>query len=241
MLARKPLRGTVAQNILTHGTGALNVDGCRVGGWGGSATGGGAVPIISGPAGEARPVTGRWPANVIHDGSEEVVELFPNVEAGVAVRHQSGGKNCHSEQAKPPMADMGYGDTGSAARFFYCAKPGTGERDVGLDDLPVTDAGVLEGRQDGSLGSITRRKNIHPTVKPLDLMRYLVRLVTPPGGTVLDPFLGSGTTLMAAALEGLDGIGVEREEKFAELARKRIAAVSMPLLEDAGAAEEPKA
>jgi len=150
------------------------------------------------PAGQGSGAAGRWPSNFIHDGSDEVVGLFPNVKAGVAVRHRSGGKNCHSDTDKPPMDDMGYGDSGSAARFFYCAK--ANKRDRG----------------DG---------NNHPTVKPTDLMRYLCRLVTPPGGTVLDPFMGSGSTGKAALLEGFRLIGIEREAEYVEIARARIAAI----------------
>ena len=158
-VARKPLIGTVAENLLEHGTGALNVEGCRVG--------------------------GRWPANLIHDGSEEVVGLLND-----------------------------------AARFFYCAKASAKDRDEGVAGV----AGGMSGRRDGSMGSITMRKNTHPTVKPTDLMRYLCRLVTPPSGTVLDPFAGSGSTGKAAALEGFRFIGIEREAEYVEIARARIKA-----------------
>jgi DNA modification methylase len=169
-VARKPLTGTVAENVLAHGTGALNVDGCRVGTDGGTAKG-------SKPMGEGNGIygaglrgaceitqlsAGRWPANLTHDGSEEVVGLLND-----------------------------------AARFFYCAKASKADRG---DD------------------------NHHPTVKPTDLMRYLCRLVTPPGGTVLDPFAGSGSTGKAAALEGFRFIGIEREAEYVEIARARIAA-----------------
>ena len=140
-VARKPLCGTVAENVLRHGTGGINVDGCRVG--------------------------ERWPANLIHDGSDEVVGLL-----------------------------------GSAARFFYCAKASKRDRGEG---------------------------NRHPTVKPTDLMRYLCRLVTPPGGTVLDPFMGSGSTGKAAMLEGFRFIGIEREAEYVEIAKARIqAAIQFP-------------
>lgn len=206
VLARKPLIGTVAQNVLEHGTGALNIDGCRVetkdnlnggayakngtvrnDGWG----------MQRGGAGEYKQPQGRFPANLIHDGSDEVVGEFPNVKAGVAIRHRSGGKNCHSDINKPPMDDMGYGDSGSASRFFYCAKASKSERGEG---------------------------NNHPTVKPLSLMRYLCRLVTPPGGVVLDPFTGSGSTLLAALKEGFRFIGIEKEPKYVEITLRRLAA-----------------
>jgi len=142
---------------------------------------------------------GRWPANLIHDGSDEVVGLFPDVKAGTAVRHNSGGNTFGGSNAKPPMPDMGYADTGSAARFFYCAKANKRDRGEG---------------------------NNHPTVKPTDLMAYLCRLVIPPGGVVLDPFMGSGSTGKAAMLEGFHFIGIEREAEYLEIARARISAVA---------------
>lgn len=182
-VARKPLaRGTVVANVLAHGTGAINVDGCRVPaeiltGWGGDASGGGATPIISGAAGEARPVEGRWPANVLHDGSDEVVAGFPVTKSGAM----------------------------SAARFFYCAKASKADRDEGLDGFAVP-----------------LRANPHPTVKPAALMRYLCRLITPPGGVVLDPFAGSGSTGKAAKLEGFSSISFELDETYVNIARARI-------------------
>ena len=161
-VARKPLSGTVAETVLAHGTGALNIDGCRAGDE--------VLPALK--AGQAKigtfergvmvtpERTGRWPANLIHDGSEEVTGLL-----------------------------------GDAARFFYCPKASKKDRDA---------------------------DNNHPTVKPTDLMRYLCRLVTPPGGTVLDPFMGSGSTGKAAMLEGFRFIGIEREKEYMEIARSRI-------------------
>jgi len=136
-LARKPLVGTVAQNVTEYGTGGLNIDGCRVG--------------------------ERFPANLIHDGSDEVVGLFSDSQ-----------------------------------RFFYCAKASKAERNKGLE------------------------KNHHPTVKPVALMRYLCRMITPPNGTVLDPFMGSGTTGVAAKVEGFDFIGIEREAEYLAISQARI-------------------
>jgi len=203
-VARKPLVGTVAENVLTHGTGAINVDGCRVGANGGTRRDGkGSEPNDSGwenmrGHGVATINAGRWPANLIHDGSEEVVGLFPVTK--------SGGQNATSE-SQPGYAGgwtrpggKGHHDSGSAARFFYCAKASKADR--GGD-------------------------NKHPTVKPTDLMRYLCRLVTPPGGVVLDPFTGSGSTGKAATLEGFRFIGIEREAEYVEIAKARIAA-AMP-------------
>lgn len=166
-VARKPLIGTVAENVLAHGTGALNIDGCRVGTdtiktcakpKGSSFSSVGNAQGFNGC--EESHHTGRWPANLIHDGSEEVLAL-----------------------------------AGEQARFFYCPKASKKDRDDG---------------------------NTHPTVKPTDLMRYLCRLVTPPNGTVLDPFMGSGSTGKAAMLEGFNFIGIEREAEYIEIAKARI-------------------
>lgn len=162
-VARKPMANTVAANVLAHGTGALNIDGCRVGDEVtvtiGSAAGTAAYGDYAGMEPRANP-PGRWPANLIHDGSEEVADVF-----------------------------------GDPARFFYCAK--ASKKDRGGD-------------------------NNHPTVKPTDLMRYLCRLVTPPGGTVLDPFTGSGSTGKAAVLEGFRFIGFELDIHYADIAATRI-------------------
>lgn len=211
LLVRKPLAGTLAQNVLQYGTGAINIDGCRV--WTEDDLNGGAyaqnrtnadnATSYAIPRGGARKFVqppGRWPANFIHDGSEEVEGFFP-------------------------------GDDGaSAARFFYSAKASKRDRDEGLDDFPVQRAGIMRGSEDGSLKTgageerTTSRKNIHPTVKPTDLMRYLCRLITPPRGTVLDPFAGSGSTGKAAVLEGFEFVGFELSEEYTDLANARIEA-----------------
>ncbi len=212
-MARKPLQGTVARNVLKHGTGALNIDGCRVlvdGEERAPITGKGALPArhkVDAPR-EAGVVAqphelGRWPANLIHDGSDEVLATFPR-EAGARALVRGTERSCASvgrvtgHRDRVPGAF--HGDTGSAARFFYCAKADRTDRnDGGID-------------------------NHHPTVKPTDLMRWLCRLVTPPGGTVLDPFMGSGSTLKAAELEGFSAIGIELSAEYIEIARRRIAA-----------------
>jgi site-specific DNA-methyltransferase (adenine-specific) len=116
------------------------------------------------------------------------------------------------------------GDVGSAARFFYCAKASKKDRNEGLDGFEMVVAGGMQGRQDGSLGSVTMNKNHHPTVKPTDLMRYLCRLITPLNGTVLDPFTGSGSTGKAAMLEGFNFIGVEQSAEYIQIAKARIRA-----------------
>jgi DNA modification methylase len=204
-VARKPLIGTVAENVLAHGTGALNVDGCRVEGAPPSVP----QPVFNSPTGrtygmktgegrngEMSQAAGRWPANLIHDGSEEVVGLFPQTAAAKsAERGERSGVNTNFGGSG---GVRGHDDNGgSAARFFYCAKASKRDRDEG---------------------------NNHPTVKPTDLMRYLCRLVTSPGGTVLDPFMGSGSTGKAAMLEGFGFIGIERDPEYVKIAEARIGA-----------------
>lgn len=185
-MARKPLCGTIAKNIVTYGVGAINIDGCRV------------EPATSNETTndglKEKTPKGRHPANLIHDGSDEVMDAF-------AVFGEK--KSCMSpSSARSPGTILGGSrtqgnlpmDSGTAARFFYCAKANKADRD-------------------GSL---------HPTVKPIALMRYLVRLVTPPGGVVLDPFAGSGTTGQAAVDEGVRAILIERENEYAEDIRRRL-------------------
>jgi len=252
VLARKPLSGTVAGNVLEHGTGALNIDGCRVG------TGGDKTPAPTKRRDSSPWFTtadrenlggndslGRWPANLILDEIAGAVLDGQSGEqkAGVAVRRNKGivaSSNVRYSGDDPTATeDVGYGDTGGASRFFYTAKAGRGERNAGLTadqpnkgfrtrrcvecgtNVPAPgscgcDAGV-EWVEPKPVG------NGHPTVKPIDVMRWLVRLVTPPGGTVLDPFTGSGTTGIAAGLEGFDFIGIEREAEYLAIAEARIA------------------
>jgi site-specific DNA-methyltransferase (adenine-specific) len=251
-VARKPLCGTVAENVLRHGTGGINVDGCRV-----EAESEGRPLIarredkeldatrndygtgLNGSKCVGATTQGRWPANLIHDGSDEVVGLFPSVKAGVAVNRNRDGKpykgNAFGTFGRPAADDIGYGDSGSAARFFYCAKASKRDRDEGCEGLPQRSAAETVERVEGSAGLESPRagagrtsgaRNHHPTVKPTDLMRYLCRLVTPPGGTVLDPFMGSGSTGKAAMLEGFRFIGIEREAEYLEIAKARIRAIS---------------
>jgi DNA modification methylase len=210
-MARKPLAGTVAANVLEHGTGALNVDGCRIplnGDYKCKANG---RPSQTGlgdnynPALANQPDTvGRWPANLIHDGSDEVAGLFPDSNGSGAARTLKRGARQDGDgwgmaNKAGLLRDAG---SGSSARFFYCAKANKADRGDG---------------------------NNHPTVKPTTLMRYLVRLVTPPGGLVLDPFMGSGSTGKAAALEGLRFIGIERDPAYFALAERRLMAGQMAL------------
>ena len=210
-VARKPLtEKTIVKNVLKYGTGAINieesriatnpdVDDPRLGGKGSWKTDKAAKDVyVGGYAGEeiSSSASGRFPANLIHDGSNEVTELFPN------------SKSCSSpSKAKPEGTIFGGartqgaiypGEDGSSARFFYCAKTSKKDRNEGVE------------------------KNHHPTVKPTDLMRYLVRMVTPKGGTVLDPFMGSGSTGKGAVLEGFKFVGIELDPDYMEIAEARI-------------------
>lgn len=188
--------------------------------------------------------SGRWPANVILSHADDCDERCAEGCAVAELGRQSGESTSKSSArggtSPCPMswgagrADSsivaGHSDTGTAARFFYCAKPSARERDAGLDDLPIVPDHDACGRVEDSAGADnpragirTTRRNTHPTVKPIEIMRYLVRLVTPPGGVVLDPFAGSGTTGVAAALEGARFVGLELEPAHVEIARRRIA------------------
>ena len=263
VMARKPLSGTVAANVLEHGTGAINVDGCRVKYESGgdsasnpmtrrargckttSNTGGSRSIWGSGAArNEIGNPQGRWPANILHDGSPEVLAVFPETTSGNLSPHHRlrasenlamSGPN----QERNPRAEFG-GDTGSAARYFYSAKASRAERELGLEDFTPVSGQSVTGRAPGSAGakcggyagtSESERRNVHPTVKPVSVMRWLARLVTPPGGVVLDPYTGSGTTGVAAALEGFDFVGCELSPEYVEIARARIAhAVEFPAM-----------
>lgn len=217
-VARKPLIGTVAENVLRWGTGALNIDDCRVatadklgGGntsadvdrtgkhegwqrpWMADADAAKAAAERSSASVARSEELGRWPANLIHDGSDEVLAGFPETGKSTGGGAKNGDK--FGGGYEPSGAPLGFGDAGSAARFFYCAK--TCKKDRG------------EG-------------NIHPTVKPTDLMAYLCRLVTPPGGVVLDPFMGSGSTGKAAMREGFRFIGIDMTAEYIPIATARI-------------------
>ena len=196
ILARKPLRGTVADNVAQWGVGGLNIDGCRVGdestlrpnsNAGGVFVGKGSQGQINGSA------SGRWPANVILDE-----------DAAAALDAQS--------------------DTG-ASRFFYTAKASRSEREAGLDGVEQMQApnGNKWTDQDYRTGKTIARANHHPTVKPIDLMRYMIRLVAPRGAVVLDPFMGSGSTGCAAMVEGMQFIGIDITPEYVDIARRRIA------------------
>lgn len=251
VVARKPLIGTMAANLARWGVGALNIDGCRVGDeWRSYAPKGTSVNAAmirvpehrAGLAGDEVTVQGRWPANVIHDGSDEVLDAFPNASGQMASTSSSRKtQNVYGEMRRgngrenEPSADsdndgaVGFKmkpgarrlDSGSAARFFYCAKASRTDRNHGLEDPgPQFQHGTTLRKVENT----DTKGNTHPTVKPTDLMRYLVRLVTPPGGTVLDPFMGSGSTGRGAVLEGFSFIGIEMSTEYMDIADARIAA-----------------
>jgi DNA modification methylase len=239
IVARKPLIGTVAENVLRHGTGGINVDGCRVGIASGDQKSEGGRKLArhqetNGFDGGWKSKTtnlddglGRWPANLIHDGSDEVVGLFPQVKTGNVKPYKATTQSEYRQLHCDTVTGSHVGDSGSAARFFYCAKASKADRDEGCEGLIVKDvhrygAGLGEGIDPNAPA---KNRNHHPTVKPTALMRYLCRLVTPPGGIVLDPFTGSGSTGKGAVLEGFRFIGIEREAEYVEIAKARIAAV----------------
>jgi site-specific DNA-methyltransferase (adenine-specific) len=264
IVARKPLDGTVAVNVQRHGTGGLNIDGCRVSPNGDMLGGGSAGASHAQHPGWRRPwmeskeglrrhaerakirmahaqALGRWPANLIHDGSEEVVAGFPRSDraSGPHIRHNKSRGTGRSKGYDGPHDTLGHGDSGSAARFFYCAKATKRDRDEGLEHMGGGKKAEVFG---GGLSSSTRcvpgmhtpegvanrpvHYNAHPTVKPTALMRYLCRLVTPPGGVILDPFMGSGSTGKAAMLEGFRFIGIDLDRRWVKIARCRIAAAA---------------
>jgi site-specific DNA-methyltransferase (adenine-specific) len=194
VMARKPLIGTVAANVLEHGTGALNIDGSRIG---------------------TTEAQGRWPANVILDeysageldeqsgtSSSKVTAMKAGLVEGIGSRNLS-------PKATAYESVRGHSDSGGASRFFYVAKASKLDRNEGLED-----------------------SNLHPTVKPTTLMRYLVKLITPPGGTVLDPFTGSGSTGKAAILEGFDFIGIEMTEEYLPIIDARLKHAEQAKLEE---------
>ena len=249
-VARKPMAAdTVAANILAHGVGGINIDGCRVpidpvadasqlrtmrvsqhdgaDGWGMNTT-------RANPTARVLGMEGRWPANFIHDGSPEVLALFPETAPS-----KSGGKSGSAKK----LERGGFDDAGSAARFFqqchwtqedleaalfyYCAKASKRDKDEGLGEEFAERAGSANLRQNGGLSKAKtefKLRNQHPTVKPTELMRYLCRLVTPPGGLIVDPFAGSGSTGKAATLEGFQFIGFELDPQYAAIANARLEA-----------------
>lgn len=269
VLARKPLIGTVASNVLAHGTGGLNIDGCRVPPHDGEVISTpksdpnnrvgavGATAFVSQKNAalmaaaqqasvERANTLGRFPANLLHDGSPEVLAVFPSAPG------QQGDLSGSDRERPghgilgavgPPRTHLKRNDTGvtslavgagqrrppapSAARFFYAAKASGRDRNEGCDGLTTVATGALNMRSDAhaaATGALPApRANTHPTVKPTDLMRYLCRLITPPGGLILDPFMGSGSTGKAAVLEGFRFVGVDLSDEYVTIAERRIA------------------
>jgi hypothetical protein len=252
ILARKPLIGTVAANVAKYGTGAINVDGCRVrhaspedlakhaagvaaikarGGsmansWKNSSDLSGASDVSD---------AGRWPPNVLVDKAvaADLDESNAHTKSGTQTKPRAKGGIWTTEVGNAPAGPQ-HGDSGGVSRYFYCPKANAKERDAGLEQAgwPALTGGDMTDREDGAPGATNPRsgagrgggrRNPHPTVKPIELMRWLCRLVTPPGGTVLDPFTGSGSTGCAAMLEALDFFGCELDPQYARLARDRIA------------------
>jgi site-specific DNA-methyltransferase (adenine-specific) len=237
VMARKPFKGSVAENVLEWGTGGINIDGCRIGteeifirGGGGERTGWGKKNQIN----ETR--QGRFPANLILD--EEAGKMLDE-QSGMS--KSLGGTGKISLDSSVNLGDgnnyFNYGDTGGASRFFYCPKTSKTDRNEGLDEFDAKPMACgnqakaelkrgnleFEGKGDGTKhNKVSMRVNTHPTVKPTDLMAYLIRLVTPKGGTVLDPFMGSGSTGKGAVRGGFDFIGIEREQEYFKIAEARI-------------------
>ena len=238
-LAQKPREGTYADNVLKHGVGGINIDGCRVGTSGGETHKGGfqkdyvgsKVDYEKGGVKTDLMPKGRFPANLILDE-----------EAGSLLDEQSGttkaGKRREGE-ARPrrffsvrPTCDGevnspdNYGDGGGASRFFYCAKSGKKERNKYMpEDAPLKSAETRTATGAGiyaEKGFNPPRRNHHPTIKPFKLMTYLIKLITPAGGTVLDPFMGSGSTGIAAIEGGWKFIGVEKDKEYFAIAKARL-------------------
>ena len=228
VMARKPLEGTVVDNVLEHGVGGINIDECRVG-----------KEILEEQiAGRSNKIgtferkdmitpkrEGRYPANVMHDGSDVVNDIFPNSKGSSGNGNAKVGETSKGaiplRRGEAPL----YNDEGSASRYFYCPKTAKSERNQGLvefDDKQYSHDGRKKSIENPYQRNKSISKNSHPTVKPVELMKYLCRLVTPKGGTVLDPFMGSGSTGMAAKDEGFDFIGIEKEKEYFEISEQRI-------------------
>lgn len=244
-LCRKPLsEKNIAKNVLKWGTGGINIEESRVGN---EKMGGGTMPDLRDvgamskesigidklscgqnprPAKrkEQSTYTGRFPANLIHDGSEEVVKWFPNTKGSKGTGLTNTPARSWKNASKAGINRVGYEDNDSASRFFYCAKASKSERNKGLEgfEYQTTTDGRKKDIDNAYQCGKTERKNNHPTVKPIKLMQYLCRLITPKGGTVLDCFMGSGSTGIACKLEGFEFIGIELSQEYCDIAEARI-------------------
>lgn len=248
LMARKPLDGTVGANLGRFGTGALNIDASRVqyandadkenaaaeqrsrqtsrnfDGWGMKSQDITAEKYMEGGA-----TLGRWPANVLHDGSDEVVAAFPQ-EAGAFAKstRRNGDKfrNTYGTFAGTEEQGRDPDERGTAARFFWCSKASRRDRNEGLEGMTRKSLNWSSGDQSpGTFQSENTKRDVenhHPTVKPLELMRYLCKLVTPKDGIILDPFMGSGSTGKAAVREGFNFIGIEIDAQYIKIAKRRI-------------------
>jgi site-specific DNA-methyltransferase (adenine-specific) len=252
-LAMRPLDGTFEENLARWGTGALYIDACRIpfadeadereakeknqhGTFDSGARGStGIYGAMDRPRDDYN-AAGRWPANLLFDDDAARVLDEQTGDLGVSRSGVPAGRRGagFGHKGGTLTAPVGFGDRGGASRFFYRAKAAASEREFGLGEgFPLRSGGELTDREDGTAalssprsgaGRGGGRRNVHPTVKPIDVMRWLARLITPPGGLVLDPFCGSGSTGIAARLEGFDFIGVEQDAYYADIARARIAA-----------------
>ena len=241
-MARKPFKGTVANNVLKNGVGGINIDGCRVGvdenepnkranhknhNVSKQETN---INYVARNSIAPKLEQGRFPANFIHDGSDEVKDLFPYTKSGNLNKGHKRGDTSVNYSTGGGIVKKNYGgDKGNASRFFYCAKASKKDRNEGLEDFEEKNRYKKEGNflanhinGSGKLAKPTKTKNTHPTVKPTDLMRYLVRLVTPKNGIVLDCFMGSGSTGKACALEGFEFVGIDLDKDYCEIAKARI-------------------
>jgi len=244
-MARKPFKTSVAENVLKNGVGGINIDGCRVGttetltrdckGWASAEHKGYQRPSYK----NAKKTifgsnNGRFPSNLIHDGSDEVTNLFPESNQATRTYRKNNGRTFAVGGGKEQSSNIVVaGDKGCAARFFYCAKASKQDRNEGLEDFEDKLSSASEfrpnhlektnkGENGNPYGRWKPLKNNHPTVKPTDLMRYLVRLVTPKEGIVLDCFMGSGSTGKACAYEGFNFVGIDLDKDYCEIAKARI-------------------
>ena len=253
IVAKKPVENSITENVIKYGVGGINIDECRVpygeetdnrigtdavntskcGFWSKDASSGDIQMYKD---------NGRFPANIIHDGSEEAISGMPETQTGNIKPHENKANAIVDMMASKEITSSFNGDFGSASRYFYCAKAGNKDRDEGLDTFEEISHAKINGRKEDSLGATRQygggtnpylsvsspRKNVHPTVKPVELMQYLVRLVSPKGATILDIFNGSGSTGKAVAFENRERdanykyIGIELEKDYCAISEARI-------------------